>query len=285
MCRLWRPGREKTKVELAASMIRMLSACHSRRRLHVVADAAYHGRALRALPATVTFTTRLPTSAVLYKPAPPRTGRPGRPRLKGDRLGTCADLAARLVFRPATVERYRRRDQVLLAQLRCLWYGSLHTRTVRVLLVRQARANADNKPLALVTTDLTTPAEDLVAHYASRWAIEYTFGETREHLGTGQAQNRTRHAVERTVPFVLYCYTITVLWYALHGHHPQDTADRRTHSPWYVTKTEPSFADMAAKLRRVIIAARISAADPAQPTPDEIRAVQHAWAAASTGNA
>ncbi|MER5753811.1 hypothetical protein [Streptomyces sp. NPDC002088] len=38
---------------------------------------------------------------------------------------------------------------------------------------------------------------------------------------------------------------------------------------------------MTAKLRRVIIAARFSAVDPAQPTPDEIRAVQHAWATAS----
>lgn len=107
MGRRWRPCGEKTKVELATSMVRMLSACHSRRRLHVLADAAYHGRALRDLPCNVTFTTRLPASAVLYDLAPPRTGHPGRPRLKGDRLSIPADLAARLGFRPARVERYR----------------------------------------------------------------------------------------------------------------------------------------------------------------------------------
>jgi hypothetical protein len=32
---------------------------------------------------------------------------------------------------------------------------------------------------------------------------------------------------------------------------------------WYTTKTEPSFADMTAKLRRVIIAARFRRPSPA----------------------
>lgn len=94
-------------------------------------------------------------------------------------------------------------------------------------------------------------------------------------------QSRTRRAVERTVPFALWCYTITIVWYTLHGHHPSDVAERRTRSPWYVTKSEPSFADMAAKLRSVMIAARFSVTDPGRPTSDEIHAVQHAWAAAS----
>ncbi|MEY9932459.1 hypothetical protein ABH926_007110, partial [Catenulispora sp. GP43] len=116
--------------------------------------------------------------------------------------------------------------------------------------------------------------------YAWRWSIEITFEETREHLGAGQARNRVRQAVERTTPFTLYCYTIVVLWYALHGHTPADVADRRMRQPWYTSKTEPAFADMAAKLRRVIIAARFSPIRAAQPTATEIREVQHAWAQA-----
>jgi hypothetical protein len=116
------------------------------------------------------------------------------------------------------------------------------------------------------------------AHHA--WRIEVTFAETREHLGAGQARNRTRLAVEHTTPFALYCYTIVVIWYTLHGHHRADGADRRERQPWYTSKTEPAFADMAAKLRRVIIAARFSPITPAQPTAAEIRAVQHAWAQA-----
>jgi hypothetical protein len=42
---------------------------------------------------------------------------------------------------------------------------------------------------------------------------------------------------------------------------------------------------MVAKLRRVIIAARCMPTRPGQPTEQEIRTVQQAWAAASTNAA
>lgn len=75
--------------------------------------------------------------------------------------------------------------------------------------------------------------------------------------------------------------SIVIVWYLEHGHHPADITERRTESPWYVTKTEPSFEDTLIKLRRVVIAARFSPIRPAQPTPEETLAVQQAWAAAA----
>jgi hypothetical protein len=275
MARLWQPGQEKSKVDLAASMLRFLAACHYGRRIHVVADAAYHGKALRDLSATCTFTTRLPASAVLYDLAPPRTGKRGRPALKGRRLGTPGELAASARFTSFRVTRYQRTDTVHLAETTCLWYGSFHTRTVRVILLRDDDTS-DGYDLALVTTDLATPAPALVTRYAWRWSIEVTFAEARDLLGVGHARNRTRAAVERTVPFGLYCYTITVAWYALHGHHPADAAERRERAPWYTSKADPSLSDMIAKLRRTIIAARFLPTSPGQPTDQEIHAVQQA---------
>ncbi len=280
MARLWRPKQEQSKAGLAASMIRLLAACHDGRHIHVVADAAYHGKALRALPSTCTFTTRLPASAVLYDLAPPPTGRRGRPALKGQRLGTAKDLADTADFTTATVTRYQRTETVHLTATTCLWYGSFHTRTVQIVLLRD-EDTVSGYDLALVTTDLDTPLPDLVTRYAWCWPIEVTFAEARDLFGAGQAQSRTRHAVERTVPFSLYCYTITVVWYALHGHHPADAAEHRERAPWYTTKADPSLSDMVAKLRRVIIAARFTPNSPGRPTDEEIRAVQQAWAAAS----
>jgi hypothetical protein len=58
-------------------------------------------------------------------------------------------------------------------------------------------------------------------------------------------------------------------------------ADRRESAPWYATKTEPSFCDMTAKLRRVIIATRFLPTSPGQATDAEILAVHQAWASAS----
>lgn len=110
-----------------------------------------------------------------------------------------------------------------------------------------------------------------------------TFAEARDLLGVGQARNRTRRAVERTVPSGLYCYMITVLWYTRYGHHPSDASEHRARTPWYVTKTTPAFSDMVAKLRRVVIAARFMPINTGLPMDTEIRAVQQAWAAASTG--
>jgi hypothetical protein len=280
MARLWRPKQELSKVDLAASLLRFLAACHHGRRIHVVGDAAYHGKSLRDLPATCTFTTRLPAPAALYKLAPPRTGKRGRPALKGGRLGTPAQLAATAAFTSFQVTRYQRTDTVYLAEVTCLWYGSFHTRTVRVILLRDDTTDT-GYDLALVTTDLASSAADLITRYAMRWSIEVTFAEARGLLGAGQAHNRTRAAVERTVPFGLYCYTIIVVWYALHGHHPGDAAEHRERAPWYTSKSDPSLSDMVAKLRRVIIAARFMPTRPGQPTDQEIRTVQQAWAAAS----
>ena len=127
---------------------------------------------------------------------------------------------------------------------------------------------------------LTTPAEELIGRYADRWSIEVTLRENRQDLGTGQAENRVLPAVERTVPFGLFTYTIIWLWYALHGHRPEDVTDRRSAAPWYTSKSEPSFTDALAKLRRTIIAHRNKPDFPAQPTLTEIRAVTNAWAAA-----
>jgi len=73
-----------------------------------------------------------------------------------------------------------------------------------------------------------------------------------------------------------------VLWYTRHGHDPEQAAQQRARQRWYTTKTEPSFEDMAIKLRRVIIAARFQHPGVYQPQPEETRAVLLAWAAAET---
>jgi hypothetical protein len=97
LARLHLPGKKKegpSKVDTAAALVSLLALAFPDRVIHVVADAAYHGPALRTLPGNVTWTCRIPRNAVLYDLAPPRTGRRGRPRSKGDRLGTAGDIAA-----------------------------------------------------------------------------------------------------------------------------------------------------------------------------------------------
>jgi len=157
-------------VSAAAALVTLLAGAFPGRRIDVVADAHYHGPALRDLPATVTWTTRLPKNAVLFAPAPPPVRKPGRPPRKGPRLGTPADLAAAAAWTPATVHIYGRDTAEDLAEVTCLWYGCLDVITVRVILARDAVTT-----LALVTTDLAAPAAALVERYAARWSIEMVF--------------------------------------------------------------------------------------------------------------
>jgi DDE superfamily endonuclease len=266
-----------TKVSAAAELVTLLAATFPGRAIHVVADAAYHGPAIKHLPAAVTWTCRLRANAVLYSLAPPRPpGTRGRPRRKGDRLGTPGQLAAAAGWLSATVRIYRRDQDMSLADITCLWYGCLDTRTVRVILAR-----SDAGLLALVTTDLAAGAAALIERYAARWSIEQAFADARNILGAGEARNRARRAVERTVPFALLVHTLVITWYAQHGHTPARVTARRHAQPWYPSKTEPAFEDMLTQLRRVLIAARISKGSAASPTPEQTKAVLAAWHAAA----
>ena len=90
--RLWRGKGTASQVELAGQLLSLLAGTFPGRQVHGVGDAAFHGEPLKV--AGTTWTTRLPASAVLYGPKPPRTGKRGRPRVKGARLGKPAQIAA-----------------------------------------------------------------------------------------------------------------------------------------------------------------------------------------------
>jgi hypothetical protein len=51
--------------------------------------------------------------------------------------------------------------------------------------------------------------------------------------------------------------------------------------PWFKTKVQPSTADIAGKLRRVLIAAIFKASHPDLLTSGEIHALRLAWEAAA----
>jgi len=260
--RLYKPKDGPSKVELARTMVNLLSRGLAERRIHVVADALYRGPAWRNLPGNVTFTTRLSSRAVLYGRAPEPTGKRGHPAWKGPRLGTAGEIAATVTWRAVTVTRYGQTGEVLLADIACLWWGSLHRTRMRLILVREP--DGRRRDLALITTDLTAPIEEIIVRYCARWSIEQTIKDAKEILGAGDAQNRLETAVRRTVPFMMLNLTILVCWYARFGDAERDLTKRRAWARWYRKKTTISVDDMLIAFRR----ARITTVDPAQATPD-----------------
>lgn len=280
---------EQSKQVLACRLLTMITRTCPGRPVHLVADCWYAGAdgapgaatgaaRHRGLPPGVTLTSRLRANTALTRIATvtPGTGRKGRPKRIGERIGTPQNLADHpdTHWRPATVHRYGRDDTVTLTETICLWYGVYRSRPIRVILLRDTDRTT-GYGLAIITTDLNTTAENIISRYAARWSIEVAFADAKQTTGVGEARNRTPKAVHRTVPIGLITQSLIVLWHARHG--TDTVTERRTEAPWYTGKTQPAYLDMIIQLRRVIITTRILGPNPDQPTPQETRAVYAAW--------
>jgi hypothetical protein len=274
-CLVKKGAGEPSRLASARRLVIMLSDALGHRRIDVVADAAYAGKVLKDLPAGVTWTTRLRSNAALFGLAPPRTGRRGRPRMRGDKLDSLSELAKGATFSPVSVSRYSKTTTVEIAVIRCLWYRVFGSQPVQVVLVRDKSKTGYD--IALVTTDLDVGPSGVVERYAARWSIEVCIEDAKQTGGVGQARNRLQRAVERTVPFALMVNTLAVIWYATVGYHPDDVDERRELAPWYRDKAQPSVLDMFTKLRRVIVAGYLRPVDPQPPTPQEINLLRLAW--------
>jgi len=154
------------------------------------------------------------------------------PAQKGERLGSVRELAASPKARWKRV-RPSGRKRLEAITLDCIWYRVLGTRRpVRVVIARDP-GQREGPVLAVLSTDRTLSAAEILARYGDRWAIEVAFAEAKGQLGVGEARNRVPAAVARTVPFGFLCRAIVVLWYALNGDPEADVKRRRASAPWY----------------------------------------------------
>ncbi len=270
--RLWRGKGTASQVDLAAQMLTTLTGAFPGRIIHGAGDAAFHGTPL--ICENSTWTTRLPANAVLFGPAPARTGKRGRPRKKGTRPGTPAQIAGGAHWQTVTVNIYGQARTVQAAVTGALWHGSFKDAPGQAVLVREP---GSSKPydLALFTLDVAATAATVVERYSWRWPIEPSNATGKQILGVGDACNRLEAAVERTVPFGFLVQSLLICWYVRSGYDPADIGRRRLLCPWYRTKHEPSAADMLAKLRREFLKARFSAIRPGHSPHDQIE--DYAW--------
>jgi len=272
--RLFRPKDDEhpdrpSQPMLGRTLIDMILARFPARIVELVMDGAYASKAWQGLPERVTVTTRMRSNAAVFKLAPPPTGKRGRPALKGARLASLAQLAATAVFEAVTITAPDGKTRVEhVWSTTCLWYGPFHTRPVTVMLIRKP-GRSEGFDVALASTDITATSGELIARYDSRWTIETAHQEAKAH-GVGQARNRVRTAIERTVPFGFLTQTITITWYALHGNPAADLQARRKAAPWYRQKTTVSYTDMLAALRRELIRHEYHAQAPATTSTPQI---------------
>jgi hypothetical protein len=223
------------------------------RLLVVVADGAFCtyellGGATRLTPA-VTVITRPRLDAALYDPAPPRRpGTAGRPRVKGARQPS---LAARILdpqtgWEPLTVPWYGGGTaQIEVATGTARWYRvGTPPVPLRWVLLRDPEQRFD--PQALVCTDPDLPVTQLIAWFVTRWQVEVTFHELRDHLGVETQRQWSDLAIQRTTPALFGLFSLVTL--LAHAHLRGQPLPRRQ-AAWYV-KPAPTFSDTLAYVRR-----------------------------------
>ncbi len=169
--RLHRKGGPRT-TELAAEILAEQAAWLPERSFSLRADGAYATLAGRRLPRT-TVTSRMRRDAALFEPAPPRTGRRGRPRTKGARLATPAAMAGGLAndaFGAVAVAWRGRTKELLVFNAPVLWYAVDKKRLVLLVMVRDPYGLMHDD--FFFTTDLDAAPGDVASTYAGRWSIE-----------------------------------------------------------------------------------------------------------------
>jgi len=237
----------RSRPELAVELLKVLCEHDQQRRFHAVADSAYGGiSVLGRLPANCDLTSRLDRDARLYDAPPePKKGQRGRPRKRGERLPTPhAMLEARC--RRVSLAIYGRTEQARLADCVARLYAAPE-RPVRVVAVEAVKGGRGRE--AFYSTCHEASAEQVIGWYARRWSVEVTFRDGKQCLGFDEPQGWSRRAAQRTAPMTLLLVSLVVAWFAQEGHRQWRPLD----CPWYVSKREPSFADMLATLRRLSV--------------------------------
>jgi hypothetical protein len=226
------------------------------RPLVVVADGTFCtyellGGAARLTPA-VTVITRPRLDAALDDPAPPREpGKRGRPpRVKGARQPS---LAARILdpqtaWAPLTVPWYGGGTaEIEVATGTALWYR-VGTPPVPLRWVLLRDPQRQFIPQALVCTDPDLPVPQLIAWFVTRWQVEVTFHELRDHLGVETQRQWSDLAIQRTTPALFGLFSlVTLLAQARLQGRPLPVRQ----AAWYV-KPAPTFSDTLAFVRQLL---------------------------------
>jgi hypothetical protein len=236
----------RTKCQLAAEMIVMFAGWFPTREFVVVADIAYIGKhLLKNRPHNVSVLGPICWNAALYEVVT----NPVRGNRHGKRLATPKAMLADDKKRPAQKmliqfkNECQRNLEVKIIRDVC-WYPAADSAAVQIILVRDTEGNWRDE--ALVCTDLTLTAAEIITGYCRRWSVEVAFCDAKQMLGFHDPQVWCERSVERAAPMSWFVGSLIVLWYAGAGRQGDQARRQR---PWYKDKETPTMADMLATCR------------------------------------
>jgi hypothetical protein len=240
-----KPGAHRTKPQLAREMVEVVASWLPGRKLVVLADRAYLGKALlKGLPQSVAAIGPIHKQAVLTLPLP--QGYKGR-RKKGDRLTTPTEALTdgRWAWQDLLL-RHPKGEKKLQVKVigPCCWYDCAGQKPLSVVLVRDPEGKWRDE--ALLCGEMGLSAQEVVLNYLGRWSVEVAYCESKQLLGFHDPKVWSAKAVQRAHPMAWLVGSLVVLWYAQVG---QNEPQAHSHRPWYKDKVSPTFSDMLSCLR------------------------------------
>ena len=238
----------QTKLDQAVEMVIQLARHFVDVPITVVCDSWFGNDGLfkplrKHLGASVQLLSRLRSNTTVYTmPYNGTSKKQGRPRKYGHRLGSCAEMAARMkseasCHRVFLYGHYREvmasTKVVMLKTLKC---------PVRVVWVFRK-----TQWIALFSTDLDLTTEQIIEYYGARWKIESGFKEIKQDIGSSKSQTRNAYAVMNHISFSMMAATIT--W--IYGARLENVPERR-----HKVKGRNSFA--FSDLRHIIAKAALT---------------------------
>jgi hypothetical protein len=134
------------------------------------------------------------------------------------------------------------------------WQGGAKRRALRLIVIAPAPYKRRGKthyraPAYLLTTDLSTPAADLIQIYLDRWQIEVNHREEKDTLGVGQAQCWNAVSVPRQPELSVAAYSVLLLA-GLQAFGVGRGGAYAALPRWRRRARRPSCLDLVARLRQ-----------------------------------
>ena len=213
--------RHKTPARLLRQVLLVLRRWFPDREFRCTADGGYASHELARTAARrgrkLTYVSRFYGNAGLYEPPPPGGKKPkGRPRVKGAKLDTPAQVVAKAAARtPCTVAWYggeSRRVEVVTGTGH--WYQpGRGLALVRWVYCQDVQGTHRDEYFFSTDTGLT--AQEIIETYTRRWNVETTFQEMRSYLGLETTRGWKKETVLRAAPCLFGLYSVVVCLYRM----------------------------------------------------------------------
>jgi hypothetical protein len=214
-------ARHKTPAQLMRQMLKVMLHWFPDRHFVFAGDGGFGTHELAATaakrPQRLTLVSRFYADANLCKAPPVPRGKKtaGRPRVKGAKLPSPAQVVARTKDRQKlNVAWYgggRRQVEVVTGTAQ--WYKAGEGLTP-VLWVYVHDCTGTHRDDYFFTTDVKLSAQTVIETFTGRWSIETTFQEMRAYLGLETTRGRCAQTVRRMAPCLFGLYSVVAVLYA-----------------------------------------------------------------------